>query len=89
VKLRSRLLGGAIAVGLALASSACGDDSPYVPQDGPGSGSGMPGTLTAFVIDLINNHTDDPTPAAYTDFATLPDPDGSANNTAAYSSLFP
>jgi|SRR5580704_8624421 hypothetical protein len=88
VKLRSRLLGGAIAVGLALASSACGDDSPYVPQDGPGSGSGGAGTLTAFVIDLVENHSNDPTPAAYTDFATLPDPDGSANNTAAYSSLF-
>ena len=90
MKLRSSLLGGVIAVGLALASSACGDDSPYVPADGSGSGSDSgAGTLTAFVIDLIQNHTNDPTPAAYTDFSTLPDPDGSANNTAAYASLFP
>jgi len=89
VKVRSTLLGGIIVLGLAVVASACGDDHPYVPQDaGSGSGSGA-GTLTTFVIDLIVNHTGDPTPAAYADFATLPDPDGSANNTAAYSSLFP
>lgn len=86
MKQRFSLLAGAIAVALAFAS-ACGDDHPYVPADGPGSGGGS-GTLTAFVIDLIENHSSDPTPAAYSDFSTLPDPDGSANNTAAYASLF-
>ncbi|HEY3801037.1 MAG TPA: hypothetical protein VGL61_00465 [Kofleriaceae bacterium] len=86
MKQRFSLLAGALAVALAFAS-ACGDDHPYVPADGPGSGGGS-GTLTAFVIDLIENHSSDPTPAAYSDFSTLPDPDGSANNTAAYATLF-
>jgi hypothetical protein len=86
VKQRFSLLVGVLGVGLALAS-ACGDDHPYVPADGGGSNAGS-GTLTAFVIDLIENHTDDPTPADYSTFSTLPDPDGTANNTAAYDSLF-
>ena len=82
---RSSLL--ALAIGILLA--ACGDDHPYVPGDS-GSGSNMqPGTLTDFVIDLIENHSNDPTPAAYSTFATLPDPDGSNNNGSAYSILFP
>jgi hypothetical protein len=81
---RSSLL--ALAIGILLA--ACGDDHPYVPGDS-GSGSNMPpGTLTDFVIDLIQNHSNDPAPADYSTFATLPDPDGSNNNGSAYSSLF-
>ena len=46
-------------------------------------------TLTSYVIDLVQNHTSDTTPAAYAEFSSLPDPDGDTNNTAAYSSLFP
>ena len=84
MKQRFSLLAGVIAVGLALAAG-CGDDHPYGPDAGGGPGSG---TLTAYVIDLVQNHTDDPTPAPYSDFSSLPDPDGSANNTAAYASLF-
>ncbi|HEY1550499.1 MAG TPA: hypothetical protein VGG28_21875 [Kofleriaceae bacterium] len=82
---RSSLL--ALAIGVLLA--ACGDDHPYVPGDS-GSGSNVQpgGTLTDFVIDLIENHSNDPTPAAYSTFSTLPDPDGSNNNGSAYSSLF-
>ena len=74
---------------LGLTSAACGDDTPYVPSDGNGSGSGSgSATLTSYVIDLIQNHSTDQTPAAYTDFATLPDPDGDTNNGSAYNSLF-
>jgi hypothetical protein len=71
---------------VACALGACGDDTPYVPQDAPtGGGSG---TYTAFVIDLVMNHSSDPTPVAYSTFSALPDPDGDANNQAAYASLF-
>jgi hypothetical protein len=76
---------------LGLASAACGDDTPFVPSDGNGSGSGSgsgSATFTSYVIDLIQNHSTDQQPAAYTDFATLPDPDGDNNNGSAYSSLF-
>ena len=81
MKLRLPLLG----LVLACALGACGDDTPYVPQDGPGGGSG---TYTAFVIDLVMNHGNDATPAAYATFSTLSDPDGDANNQAAYAGLF-
>lgn len=75
-----------LAILLSCALAACGDDTPYVPQDAPtGGGSG---TYTAFVIDLVMNHSNDPAPAAYATFSTLPDPDGDANNQAAFSSLF-
>ncbi len=82
--MRSRfvLLGLAVAIGL----GACGDDTPYVPKDGGGPPPGA--TFTDFVIDLVNNHTTDPTPAPYSDFMAQPDPDGDNNNTAAYDSLF-
>ncbi|HUJ58292.1 MAG TPA: hypothetical protein VLX92_07360 [Kofleriaceae bacterium] len=77
---------------LGLALAGCGpDDKLHLGGDaGTGSDAGPPGaTLTSYVIDLVNNHSSDPTPAAYAEFSTLPDPDGSDNNTAAYSSLFP
>jgi hypothetical protein len=80
MNLRSRLLGITIGFGLA----ACGDDSPYVPQDaGPEEQ-----TFTKLVIDLINNHTDDPAPVAYEAFKDVPDPDGDNNNVNAYDGLF-
>lgn len=66
----------AVVLGLGVASSACIDEHPYVP------------TFTDYVINLVNNHSDDPNPASYESFKDLPDPDGDANNTAAYDSLF-
>ena len=89
----------AILVALALAAAACGDDSPAVPSDSPtmpgdgsgsGSGSGSDNpTLTSYVIDLVTHHTTaTETAHAYSEFSTLPDPDGTANNVTAYSSLF-
>ena len=83
-----RFLFLAIVVGLA----ACGpDDHLTVSKDaGTGSDGGPAGTtLTSYVIDLVNNHTSDTAPRPYTDFGSLPDPDGDTNNTAAYRSLFP
>ena len=91
MKLRSSLLGLALAVGLGLAASACGGDNPYIPSDGQGSGSGSgsgAATFTSYVIDLITNHSSDQTPASYADFKDLPDPDGDNNNGSAYDSLF-
>ena len=83
----------AIAVAFGLAAGACGPDNKlHVADDagvGSGSDAGMPNTLTSYVIDLVNNHTSDPAPAPYSAFGSLPDPDGSNNNTGAYSSLFP
>lgn len=85
------------AIGLAFAFliGACGHDGSQLPGDGSGSGgsddgSGQPtATLTSFVTDLIANQTADNTmPVAYESFASLRDPDGDANNTAAYASLF-
>ncbi|MEP6865247.1 MAG: hypothetical protein ABJE66_31805 [Deltaproteobacteria bacterium] len=82
MQLRLTLLG----ILVARALGGCGDDTPYVPQDAPtGGGSG---TFTAFVIDLVMNHSADPTPVAYSTFSALPDPGGDANNQAAYASLF-
>lgn len=83
MKLRLTLLGLLAACAL----GACGDDTPYVPQDAPPGGGA--GTYTAFVIDLVMNHGSDATPAPFTAFSTLPDPDGDANNQAAYAGLFP
>jgi hypothetical protein len=91
----------AIALALALSAVvACGDDSPNVPSDSPttppgdgsgsGSGSGSDNpTLTSYVIDLVMHHTvATETAHAYSEFSTLPDPDGTSNNGSAYSSLF-
>ena len=83
-----RFLCLAIVIGLA----ACGpDDHLTVSKDaGTGSDGGPPpATLTTYVLDLVNHHTSDPAPKPYSDFQSLPDPDGDTNNTAAYQSLFP
>ena len=66
----------ALAIALGFGAAACVDEHPYVP------------TFTEYVIDLVNNHSDDREPAAYERFKDLPDPDGDANNTEAYASLF-
>jgi hypothetical protein len=72
-----------------VATTGCGDDNPTLgQQDGSGSGSNPGATFTSFVIDLVLNHGSDATPAAFTSFSTLPDPDGSANNPNAYNALF-
>ena len=87
--MRSRLLGVAIVLGFGCA--ACGDDSPYLAQDDAGmepDAPSDPATFTSFVLDLIDKHGTDPAPATYESFKDLPDPDGDANNTSAYSSLF-
>ena len=70
--------------------AACGDDSPFVQKDGgpPGDGPNPNATFTSYVIDLVNNHGADVTPAPYSAFSALPDPDGDANNLTAYTSLF-
>ena len=85
---------------LVVALAACGNDHPTVTPDGSGptadapnsggsDGGMMPETLTAFVVDLVTNHTTaTELPQPYSAFSSLPDPDGSANNTAAYQSLF-
>jgi hypothetical protein len=93
MKLRANF-GLAIVLGLGLASGACGDDNPSVQHDAamPDTAIDAPmqaATLTTFVIDLIQNHSTDPTPAAFDTFSMLPDPDGTSNNTAAYNPLFP
>ncbi len=75
----NKLLQLAIACGLA----ACGPDDHLTTGDANGSDSG---TLTAYVIDLVQST--DATPRPYSEFAALPDPDGDANNTAAYARLF-
>jgi hypothetical protein len=75
-----------LAIGIGLALSACGPDDHLTVGD---AGSDDGNTLTSYVIDLINNHTSDPTPRPYSEFSSLPDPDGDTNNTAAYGSLFP
>jgi len=87
-------LGLALAIALGLAAGACGPDNKlHVADDagvGPGSDAGSGNaTLTSYVIDLVTNHSSDPAPAPYSAFGALPDPDGSNNNTGAYSSLFP
>ena len=56
--------------------AGCIDEHPYVP------------TFTEYVIDMVNNRTEDQNPAAFERFKDLPDPDGDANNTAAYEPLF-
>jgi hypothetical protein len=79
---------------VATLAAACGDDNPSLASDSgtdSGSGSGMPpATLTSYVIDLVMNHTTATDLAKpYTDFSTLPDPDGDMNNGSAYAPLFP
>lgn len=76
-----------LAIGIGLALSACGPSDHLTVGDAGSDGPG--GTLTSYVIDLITNHTDDMSaPRPYSEFSSLPDPDGDTNNTAAYGSLF-
>jgi hypothetical protein len=84
MRARSHFLGFAVVLGL----GACGDDTPYVPKDGGPDAAEPAKTLTTFVIDLVQNHSSDQTPAAYSDFKDLPDPDGDNNTTTAYDPLF-
>ena len=72
-------------IGLGLTTTGCPNDTPYVPQEDAGIEEK---TLTKFVIDLINNQTNDGPPASYDTFKDLPDPDGDSNNTGAYDALF-
>jgi hypothetical protein len=74
----------AISLGTAVATTGCGDDNPTLQDAGSASG----GTFAAFVIDLVLNHGSDATPAAFTSFSTLPDPDGSDNNPNTFNALF-
>lgn len=54
-----------------------------------GSNGPIAGSFTAFVLDLVNDHTlDDAAPVDYATFELLPDPDGDSNNVDAYRSLF-
>ncbi len=75
-----------IAVAVVLATASCGDDSPTLaPQDAPGPPAG---SFTAFVFDLVQNHTNETeSPVAFDVFKDLPDPDD--NNPHAYDGLFP
>jgi hypothetical protein len=86
------LLGVALLAGLV---PGCPSDKPFVAKDDAGmtddaSVDAPPEelTFTKFVIDLIQNHANDPAPAAHATFKDLPDPDGDSNNTGAYSGLF-
>jgi hypothetical protein len=80
-----------IALALLIVLAACGDNIK-VTSDGAGgsdSGIGPNANLTTYVTDLVLNHTTATDIAKpYTDFSTLPDPDGDANNGSAYSALF-
>lgn len=88
----------AAVLAICLGACACGADhqdssgSSADRQDDSSGASGAPdrpGTLTGFVIDLIDRHTrDDAPPVAYERFASLPDPDGAANKVDAYASMF-
>lgn len=94
-------LGVVLALGLAAFAGACGDnnntpDAPITPihdssvADTMTDGPIVAATLTTYVKDLIANHTNNTELAKpFTDFSTLPDPDQTNNNLAAYSSLFP
>ena len=84
-----------IALALLVVAAACGDDDPRVVKpDGmqpePDAMVDAPVeevTLTSYVIDLITSSTSGMTqPRAYSEFATLPDPD--TENLTAYQSLF-
>jgi len=86
-----------IALAFVIALSACVNEKPTLTPDAgnPPSPDAMPdtppeATLTSYVIDLITMQTTSTAaPRAYAEFASLPDPDGDTNNTAAYQSLFP
>jgi hypothetical protein len=71
--------------------AACGDDNQKMPADA--GSDAMPDaptpevTLTSYVIDLVQHHTTaTEQPRLYSEFSSLPDPDG--NNGSAYAPLF-
>ncbi|NVB85011.1 MAG: hypothetical protein HOV81_41980 [Kofleriaceae bacterium] len=72
---------------LGLVFAAACDDNDSSDTSGPGTGSDDPENFTAFVIDMIEQHTDAVSaPIAFGVFAELPDDD--TNNVHAYDSLF-
>jgi hypothetical protein len=81
-----------------LAVAACGssnkghpaDASPDTPKpiDAMIDAGSAAATLTSFVIAMVETNNAAGPPAAFSTFATLPDPDGTNNNTTAYESLF-
>lgn len=92
-------LASGLVLGLVLAAGACGDDNPQLATDAPKpidgattdgmiDGSMPNANFTTFVIDLVKNHSADPTPVPFATFSTLADPDQTANNVHAYDSLF-
>jgi hypothetical protein len=77
------LLGAAVACGSN--GNSKHDSSIDTPAPGSDAGSGAE-TFTQFVINLVLNVGADTTPAAFSTFENLPDPD--VNNGSAYASLF-
>lgn len=78
-----KAVGWLFALVLASACSTEGSSSASTEDDD----DGMNGTFTAFVIDLIENHTNETEePVAFEMFASLPDPD--VDNLDAYVALF-
>ena len=76
----NKLLQLAIACGLA----ACGPQDHLTAGDANGSDAT---TLTAYVLQLVHS-PDTGMPRPWSEFGSLPDPDGDANNVTAYRSLF-
>jgi ABC-type phosphate/phosphonate transport system substrate-binding protein len=90
-----RALAAVVVAACAIGAAACGDgnsdkpDAAPNPIDAPVDAPVTPVNLTSYVTDLVKNQTMDTTaPKAFGEFSTLPDPDGDANNTSAYDSLF-
>jgi hypothetical protein len=89
---------GRTLVPLVLLAVACGSSNKTNPSDAPPDvaidapkmiDAGSNGeTLTQFVVNLVLNVSASSTPAAFSTFSALPDPDGTNNNTAAYAVLF-
>jgi hypothetical protein len=81
---------------LAVALAACGssnkghpaDASPDTKIDAMIDAGSAVATLTTFVIAMVEANDSAGPPAAFSTFSSLPDPDGTNNNTAAYDSLF-
>lgn len=74
--------------GLLLAVNGC-EGTSTDSDDSPGTNDETSGTFTAFVIDMVNNHTvDDGAAMDYATFEMLPDPDGDSSNIDAFRSLF-
>lgn len=72
----------------AVVLAACGGHSDQPDATPPPPDATPPGTtLTAYVIDLVVNHSGDTAARPFAEFATLPDPD--QDNPGAYASLFP